>query len=140
VSYIPRSGLIAAALVAGLFGPNAARCETKFFPRYSTAGFFAIDGSPRQVFDFNPGWRYHKGDLAGAEAVRFDDSAWEVANLPHGLEINPENSSGMRNYQGPAWYRKRFRLPAGMQGKEVVLYFEAAMRKADVWVNGEKVA
>ena len=135
-----RSGLAAAVLAAGLFGPRAAQSDTKAVPRYSTAGFFAIDGSPRQAFDFNPGWRYHKGDLAGAEAVRFDDSAWEVANLPHGLEINPENASGMRNYQGPAWYRKRFRLPAGVQGKRVVLHFEAVMGKSDVWVNGEKVA
>ena len=139
---------IPAAVFIGLFGLSsagssqqmAAKPETKLFPHYSTAGFFAIEGSPRQVFNFNPGWRYHKGEITGAEAVRFDDAAWEAANLPHGLEINPENSSGMRNYQGPAWYRKHFRLPAAMQGKKAVLYFEAVMGKSDVWVNGEKVA
>ena len=43
----------------------------------------------------------------------FNDATWERANLPHGLEILPENASGGRNYQGPAWYRKRFSSPSG---------------------------
>nr|WP_239565713.1 sugar-binding domain-containing protein [Paenibacillus sacheonensis] len=42
----------------------------------------------------------------------------------------------MRNYQGPAWYRKRFALPGTMIDKRVVLHFEAVMGKAEVWVNG----
>ena len=35
--------------------------------------------------NFNPGWRFHKGDVEGAEKVDFDDSNWEAASLPHGL-------------------------------------------------------
>jgi hypothetical protein len=83
-------------------------------PRFSTAGFFAMPGSPRTVLNFNPGWRFLKADAPGAEKPGFDDSAWEAANLPHSLEILGENASGCRNYQGPAWYRKRFQAaPAG---------------------------
>jgi beta-galactosidase len=123
-----------ALLVTALLAASAAT------PKYSTAGFFPIEGSPRQVLNFNPGWRFHKGDLSAAETERLDDSAWGVVTLPHGLELNPENASGMRNYQGPAWYRKHFRVPASLHGKIVLLYFEAVMGKADVWVNGQKVA
>ena len=77
-------------------------------PQFSTAGFFTVSNSPRTVANFNPGWRFLKADVAGAEQPGFDDSQWEAANLPHSLEILGENASGCRNYQGPAWYRKRF--------------------------------
>ena len=107
-------------------------------PAFSTAGFFAVPGSARTVASFNPGWRFFKGDAGGAEAPGFDDSNWERANLPHGLEILGENASGCRNYQGPAWYRKRF--DAGANGGKVFLYFEAVMGKCAVWINGKKAA
>lgn len=107
---------------------------------YSTAGFYAVDGSPRAVQSFNPGWRFYQGDAADAQTPGFDDSQWEAANLPHGLEILGENLSGNRNYQGVAWYRKRFDArPDGANGR-VYLYFEAVMGTAEVWVNGQKVA
>jgi len=60
-----KRGPIPAALFICLLGLSsagssqqaAAKPETKIFPHYSTAGFFAIEGSPRQVFNFNLGWR-----------------------------------------------------------------------------------
>ncbi len=109
-------------------------------PQFSTAGFFAIPASPRRVVNFNPGWRFHKADVAGAEKSDFDDSAWEAANLPHGLEILGENASGCRNYQGPAWYRKKFQVADSARQGKVYVYFEAVMGKCIVWVNGQKVA
>jgi len=113
-------------------------------PQFSTAGFFAEKNSPRQVWSFNPGWRFLKAEALGAQQPGFDDSRWEAASLPHGLEILPENASGMRNYQGPAWYRKRFKLPSATpgqaSGRRLTLYFEAIMGKATVWVNGRQAA
>ncbi|NMH86803.1 glycoside hydrolase family 2 protein [Flavivirga algicola] len=107
--------------------------------KFSTAGFFEVENSNRSVFGFNQGWRFYKGDIKGAEQSVFDDSNWEAANLPHGLEILPENASGGRNYQGKAWYRKVFDLKKNEQEK-VYLYFEAVMGLAKVWVNGTLVA
>lgn len=127
-------------VMLGLGGLARAAAPAPAWPDFSTAGFFAVPDSPRQVYDFDPGWRFLKGDAPGAEAPAFDDSAWQKVNLPHGLEIEPENASGMRNYQGPAWYRKHFAgLPAALGGR-LVLYFEAVMGKCTVWINGQKVA
>lgn len=111
----------------------------KPLPKYSTAGFHVIEGSPRKVYSFNPGWRFFKGDAPGAEQPDFDDSDWEAANLPHGLEILGSNQSGGRNYQGKAWYRKQFEVPEEAKGKRLVLYFEAVMGKAKVFLDGELV-
>ncbi len=103
--------------------------------QFSTAGFFAVQNSPREVYNFNPGWRFYKGAVEGAQLMNFDDSEWEAANLPHGLEIHGENASGCRNYQGEAWYRKNFKL--NKKTGRTVIFFEAAMGKSQVWVNGK---
>ena len=39
----------------------------------SIAGFFPLQGSGRQVYNFNPGWRFYRGDVKGAEAADFND-------------------------------------------------------------------
>ncbi|WP_075590819.1 glycoside hydrolase family 2 protein [Labilibacter marinus] len=104
---------------------------------FSTAGFYEVKDGARKVYNFNQGWRFYKGDAKGAEAFEFDDSQWEAANLPHGLEILPENASGGRNYQGIAWYRKKFEVPNIDQ--RTLMYFEGVMGKAELWVNGKKV-
>jgi beta-galactosidase len=114
--------------------------SAKPVPYFSAAGFFAITNSPRAVMNFNPGWRFLKGDVAGGEKPEFDDSNWEAANLPASLEILGENESGGRNYQGPAWYRKRFSVARTSPDGKVFIYFEAVMGKCQVWVNGHKIA
>ncbi|WP_142688465.1 sugar-binding domain-containing protein [Chitinophaga polysaccharea] len=108
--------------------------------RFSTAGFYSIPGSPRKVYNFNPGWRFYKGDVKGAESPAFNDKNWEIVNVPHGLEVLGENASGMRNYQGPAWYRKTFVTPKGARATKQVIYFEAVMGKSVLWINGHKIA
>lgn len=109
-------------------------------PRFSTAGFFAVENTNREVYNFNAGWRFYKGSVADAHLPNFDDSQWEAANLPHGLEILAENGSGCRNYQGEAWYRKEFTIERAKESGRTILYFEAAMGKSKVWVNGTLVA
>ncbi|CAA7072297.1 Beta-galactosidase (EC [Lentimonas sp. CC11] len=113
---------------------------TALTTKFSTAGFYSVEGSPRTVASFNPGWRFYKGDVAGAEAIDFDDSQWQAANLPHGLEVLGENASGGRNYQGIAWYRKSFSAKPTMAGGRTFLYFEAVMGEAQIWVNGQHLA
>lgn len=130
-----RLAFIAAILL--LYSSMNATAQVKT-PEYSTAGFHTVENSPRKVYNFNPGWKFQKGRAAGAEKTNYDDSAWESVNLPHGLEILGENASGMRNYQGPATYRKRFTAD-GYDSKNLILYFEAVMGKCEVWLNGEKV-
>lgn len=105
----------------------------------SVAGFIPLKGSGRQVYNFNPGWRYHKGDAKGAEVIGFDDSRWEVISTPHTVELMPAEGSGCRNYQGAAWYRKKFVLPAETRGQQVAIHFEAAMGKQNIYLNGKLI-
>ena len=105
----------------------------------SVAGLFPLANSGRLVWNFNAGWRFHLGDVAGAEAKDFDDQTWEVVSTPHTVQLMPAEASGCRNYQGVAWYRKHFTLPKECQGREVTLHFEAIMGKQTIYVNGQQV-
>ena len=105
----------------------------------SVAGLFPLSGSGRVVYSFNPGWRFYRGDIKGAEAVHFNDASWDVVTTPHTVQLMPAEASGCRNYQGIAWYRKHFVLPTDMKGKQAFLHFEAIMGKQEIYVNGKKV-
>ena len=117
----------------------AALAENYKPAEFSVAGLIPLEGSGRVVYDFNAGWRFFKGDVAGAEAVAFDDKAWEVVSTPHTVELTPAEASGCRNYQGIVWYRKHFVVPEACAEKEVMLHFEAIMGKQAVYVNGQLV-
>jgi len=105
----------------------------------SVAGFFRLPDSGREVLNFNNGWRFFRGDMAGVEALNFDDRSWEVVSTPHTVKLMPAEASGNRNYQGIAWYRKTFVVPASAVAKDVTLHFEAIMGKQQFFVNGTLV-
>jgi len=90
--------------------------------------------------DFNPDWRFHLGDAAGADAAAFDDAGWDAAMLPHTARIESlvtgAPGSDTYQWQGICWYRKRFSLGPEDAGRKVFLHFEGAMNVADVWLNG----
>lgn len=109
----------------------------------------AVD-APRTelLFDFN--WSFHRGDIRGAENVRFDDSNWRVLDLPHDWSIenipgtgspnDPDAAGGVNTGYfagGTAWYRKTFFVPSGLEGRCFHLQFDGVYMNADVWLNGE---
>lgn len=106
-------------------------------PEFSTAGFFRLDNSGREVYSMNPAWRFHKGAVEGAETKEFNDKDWTVVSLPDGIECLPTEASGCINYQGEVWYRKHFMPDAALKGKKLFLHFEAIMGKSKVFVNGK---
>ena len=42
-------------------------------PEFSTAGFFRLPDTGRDVYSMNPAWRFYKGSAVGAEAKEFND-------------------------------------------------------------------
>ena len=106
-------------------------------PEFSTAGFFRLDNSGREVYSMNPAWRFHNGAVESAETKEFNDKDWTVVSLPDGIEYLPTEASGCINYQGEVWYRKHFTPDAALKGKKLFLHFEAIMGKSKVFVNGK---
>ncbi|MEV4516624.1 glycoside hydrolase family 2 TIM barrel-domain containing protein [Dactylosporangium sp. NPDC049525] len=90
----------------------------------------------RQRVDLNSGWRFNKGDVAGAEATAFNDSAWQQLNVPHTWNAADGADGGNNYYRGVGWYRRHYTVPAAFAGKMLFLQFAGANQVADVWVNG----
>lgn len=106
-------------------------------PEFSTAGFFCLKNSGREVYSMNPAWRFFKGTASGAESINFNDKNWEMVSLPNGIEYIPTEASGCSNYQGEVWYRKHFTPEESLKGKKLFLHFEAIMGKCKIYVNGK---
>lgn len=106
----------------------------------SVAGFFPLENSGRQVWNFNNGWRFLRADAPDAWRADYDDSAWEIVATPHTVQLMPAEASGTRNFQGVVWYRKKFVVPADAAGKDFSLHFEAIMGKQKIYVNGQLAA
>jgi beta-galactosidase len=107
-------------------------------PKFSTAGFYELPNTGREVYSMNLAWRFMKGDVEGKPySIDYNDSDWQVVSVPHGLEYLPSEASGCANYQGIAWYRKRFTPDERLKGKQLFIHFEAIMGKSEVYVNGK---
>lgn len=110
---------------------------------------------------FNEGWKfirdslpYRQTDLS-AEQPEYDDSAWQVVDLPHDWSIqslpgeeneeqigpfsksSPGAASTGHVMGGTGWYRKHFTLKKRDAGKTALIRFDGVYMETDVWVNGK---
>jgi beta-galactosidase len=113
---------------------------------YTVGKKFAEPVSPRATSNFNPGWKFSFGDVAGAEQPAFDDAAWAAVSLPHtwnetdSYRAHISHGGGDTSEKlGIGWYRKHFRLPAGADGQKVFLEFDGLRQAARFFLNGQPV-
>ena len=122
---------------------------------------FAQTSDLRSVEDLDFGWRFHLGDITGAEAADFDDSSWRTVDVPHDFQIEQpwvepvagENINGKDEASNVVsrlsarafkdmnigWYRKVITPDASIKGKRVILDFEGIMLVGDVYLNGQRI-
>lgn len=93
------------------------------------------------ITDFNDGWIFHTGDIAGAQAIDFDDHSWRSVTLPHDWSIegpfDPQWASATGFLPGGiGWYRKTFKLPIEAVEKKLYIHFDGVYCNSEVWING----
>jgi len=104
----------------------------------------ATDSAPRLVENFNRDWKFAKGAQSGAEAINFNDAAWQPVRLPHDWAISgpyePQGDphTGKLPWRGEGWYRKQFIVPTTGSNKMVYLDFDGVMAMPTVYINGQK--
>ena len=121
----------------------------------------SVSLSAQEVIDFNFDWKFTRGDSLVYSNSEFDDSNWQIINLPHDFQISqdwvipsaderPDASNQMANIAsrlssrgfkevGTGWYRKSFKANPSWKGKRVLLDFEGIMLTGDVFLNGERI-
>jgi beta-galactosidase len=103
---------------------------------------------------FDSEWKFHKGELTGAEVMGFNDSQWRSVVLPHDWSIEDlpdqkegevagpfdKKSIGLFNTGytngGTGWYRKSFIVDKADLSKEFTILFDGVYMESDVWLNG----
>jgi len=105
---------------------------------------FVPPASPRQVLDFNPDWRFFKGDVTNAAEVSCEDSPWTNVSAPHTFNdvdsytaIISHSGGDRKAWSGVLWYRKHFKLPASAKEGRVFLECEGLKQAGRFWVNGK---
>jgi len=133
-------GLLLTPPLSGLLDTHGAGAATA-----ESAGFVPPT-SPRATLNMNPGWRFVRQDVAGAEAPGFDDSAWIEISTPHTYNDTDTfdeiitRSGEHDEYMGVAWYRKRFKIPTAYATGKVFLEFEGMKQAGRVFLNGKPLA
>jgi len=92
--------------------------------------------------NFDADWKFHLGDLPGAENPDFPDQDWRSLDLPHDWSIEgsfkPDHPSGPLGAclpGGIGWYRKSF-LIADCKSKNRLITFDGVYMNSSVWING----
>jgi beta-galactosidase len=103
----------------------------------------AVAQRERAILPFDRAWRFHLGDVAGAQEATFDDSGWRGLDVPHDWSIegqfsdtNPAGASGGALPGGVGWYRKTFSVAERDTSRLVFIEFDGVYRNSEVWING----
>ncbi|HEY3472311.1 MAG TPA: glycoside hydrolase family 2 TIM barrel-domain containing protein [Amycolatopsis sp.] len=137
-------GGVGAAVVTSALAPVARAAETLTRPDLALTG---------RTTDLGAGWRFAlanpdgvtdpDGRFARAMDPAFDDTAWQVVDVPHDWSIElPPTADGTQSGSGffrggLGWYRKTFTLPPSLAGKRVSVEFDGVYSDAHVHLNGE---
>src|SRR5438034_7843517 len=115
---------VTATVLFGLLDPRAAAAQ-------------------RSTLDFDRAWRFHLGDVPGAQGAGFDDRGRRGLALPHDWSIegefsdtNPAGANGGALPGGVGWYRKTFSVAERDTGRLVFAEFDGVYRNSEVWING----
>lgn len=105
---------------------------------------FIFSAMSRDKIRINFNWKYRVGDIKDAQNKVYDDSRWQVVQLPHDASIygpfvkDTLGGNAVNGYRpkNVGWYRKHQTIDKKDIGKKILLEFEGVSRASDVWVNG----
>ncbi|MEO5682953.1 MAG: beta-galactosidase GalB [Chitinophagaceae bacterium] len=106
----------------------------------------AAQQGSRSVTSFNSNWKFHLGNLKGADEESLPDTAWRKVQLPHDWSIelpfdssSPTGTGGGALRGGLGWYRKTFIVPTSSKGKNVFIDFDGVYCNSEVFINGHSL-
>jgi beta-galactosidase len=138
-----------------MHSPNCYRTTLILSASWIVAALLLAAAAPARVAAADPtafdlGWRFHRGDVSGAEQPGFDDHTWRAVDLPHDWSIEDPTGPGSDPHDktmpegdnvgyfrgGTGWYRNTFVVAPEDAGKSAEILFDGVQQESDVWVNG----
>jgi sialate O-acetylesterase len=83
---------------------------------------------------FSGQWRFKTGDSEKWTDPAFDDRSWNQIFVPGYWE-----SQGYPDYDGVAWYRLHFKIPAELEGKTIIFLLGKIDDLDETYVNGKEI-
>ncbi len=89
------------------------------------------------------GWEFYQGSLGSIWEIWRGDTAtdnvtWTPVTLPHCFNARDAVDPDVRYYQGPGWYRTRLKVANPFPNGRMLLRFDGAGQKSQVFVGTEK--
>lgn len=97
-------------------------------------GFFYDRDQDRMVVDLSGMWKFSTDNFGQMNSPQTSDEQWNEIYVPMNWE-----SQGYADYNGKAWYRKRFALPESLKGEELYLVLGKIDDYDEVYLNGHKI-
>jgi exo-1,4-beta-D-glucosaminidase len=103
-------------------------------PGFSTRGWYPTS-APKTVFAVLVENGVYKNPYFGTNLRSFPGVAYKI-----GGQFANEEMPADSPYAVPWWYRNEFEVPAADKGKQVWMQFRGINYRAEIWINGKKVA
>jgi sialate O-acetylesterase len=97
-------------------------------------GIYSYGSISENGFTLMGNWKFHLFDDPAWSKEDFNDADWEKIVVPAEWE-----GQGFREYDGFAWYRKRFTLPQKFQANDMVALMGRIDDMDEVFINGERI-
>lgn len=97
-------------------------------------GIFSYSDLFANGFTLMGSWKFSLADNPEWSKEDYNDSSWESIAVPASWE-----EQGFRDYDGFAWYRKKFTLPKNVAVKDVVVLLGRIDDMDQVFINGTMV-
>ncbi|MBS1840854.1 MAG: glycosyl hydrolase family 2 [Acidobacteria bacterium] len=101
---------------------------------FSTEGWYSTS-APKTVFAVLVENGVYKDPYFGMNLRTFPGVDYKIGGQFANEEMQPNSP-----YAVPWWYRKEFEIPASERGKRIWLAFRGINYRADIWINGRKLA
>jgi len=89
------------------------------------------------------GWEYFQGSLGGVWDVwrrdMTESTVWQPVELPHCFNAHDAVDPNQPHYEGPGWYRRKLQIRNPFEHGRILLLFEGAGQKCEVFVASESL-
>lgn len=138
-------GAPAVSAVAAGLGPSLrSQSTTQMSSKPEVVYINSVTDPAQRVQGFNENWKFKLGEVSGANTDAFDDSSWDVVDLPHDYSIDQDytktgEAESAYKPGGIGWYRKSFEVGNDLAGKQVRIDFDGVYMDATVYINGQEL-
>jgi hypothetical protein len=94
----------------------------------------AQSNNSKQIVDLRGNWKFEIGDDKKYADPNFNDKKWGEIFVPAEWE-----NEGYPGYDGYAWYRKKFVIPASAQGKSLYFHGGYIDDACIIYINGHRI-